>query len=290
MKALVLGSTGMLGRALVSEGKKRGFVVYEMAKDGADFAFDVVDDEALETMIFSVVPDLIINTVAIIDHNFCEKNPSIAYLVNTRPVSIITRAAKKINSYFVQISTDHFFTGDGDKKHAEDAPVSLVNEYARTKYLAEMLALHYEKALIIRTNIIGFRYEKDRPTFAEWVLRSFKKTEEMTLFYDYFTSSIDVTNFSKILFDVIAKKTTGLLNVACRDVVSKKEFIQTMAKCLQVDLSLAHIGSVRNLHGAQRAESAGLDVEKVENLLGYKLPAKDIVVNDLIKECRMDLL
>ena len=40
-----------------------------------------------------------------------------------------------------KISTDHFFTGDRDAKHRESDKVSLVNEYARTKYLGEILAM-----------------------------------------------------------------------------------------------------------------------------------------------------
>ncbi len=281
----------MLGRALVLESNAREITTYGMAKDNAEFSIDIVDDKALKNLISFVVPDVIINTVAIIDHNFCEENPSVAYLVNSRPVSVVVDAAKKINAYFVQISTDHFFSGEGDQKHSEDAEVSLLNEYARTKYLAEVLALTYKQTLVVRTNIVGYRYEKNNPTFVEWVIRVLKKPESMTLFYDYFTSSIDVKNFSKILFDVIEKRPTGILNVACRDVVSKKEFIQAMANELGVDLSQARDGSVHDLQGrVRRAESAGLDVTNAEKLLGYSFPTKDMVITSLIKDCRMDLL
>ncbi len=63
----------------------------------------------------------------------------------------------------MQISTDHYFCGQGDLKHDESAPVTLLNEYARTKYAGEAFALTNPEACVIRTNVVGFRGWEVRP-------------------------------------------------------------------------------------------------------------------------------
>lgn len=283
MKILILGAAGMLGKALVSEAKTRKLVAFDADQCNATFCFDITKDEELTSLIKTTNPDILINTVAIVSHDICEKNRSKAYMVNARPASIIAQLAKKMHFFNIHISTDHFYTNDKEKKHTEDDPVCLLNEYARTKYIAECFALTHKKSLVIRTNIVGFRNDPERPTFVEWVIKSLQNKTSMTLFNDYYTSSIDVKTFSKILFDLIEKKIYGTLNIAAQDVSSKQMFIESLAQQFNPSLKNCSIGSVRALPGT-RAESAGLDVTKAETLLAYKLPTSEQVINNLVKE------
>jgi dTDP-4-dehydrorhamnose reductase len=284
MSILILGSTGMLGQTLMAEAQARNIQAYGAAKEHTEYLCDVSNDQDLSNLIRSLKPSVIINTVAIIDHMLCEKDPGHAYCVNARPASVIASLAQEIGAYVVHISTDHYYCDDGDKKHSEQDPVLLFNEYARTKYIAEVLALTYALTLVVRTNIVGFRYEKERPTFVEWIINSFNNKQPMTLFDDYFTSSIDVYHFSKILFDLIEKKPTGILNISSSDVSSKKDFIESFAVGMKFDVSNVTTGSVKKLQGARRANSLGLDVSRAQTLLGYSFPTKDMVIERLIKE------
>ncbi len=285
-KVLILGSSGMLGQALLKAAKLKNFEVYGMAIQNADFCFDIMNDFELKKIILNLKPEIVINSVAIVNIDACEENPSQAYLINARPVSIIAKLCENINAYFVQISTDHYFTGDKNKKHTENDRVTLVNEYARTKYIAEKFALTYDNALILRTNIVGFRGDLSNPTFVEWVLDSLRKDNQIRLFTDFFTSSFDVTTFANIFFDKISTiRPTGLLNFAARDVFSKKDFIKYLAKQLGFDVEKKFIdSSVLELKNAARAESLGLDVSKAEKILKYKLPTMKMVADNLITE------
>lgn len=284
VKVLILGAAGMLGRTLVTEAKKRNFQTFDADQHNASLLFDITEDQAVKALIRQINPNILINTVAMVSHNTCENNPANAYLVNARPASIIAQLAKEQNFYNIHISTDHFYTNDKNKKHTESDDVCLVNEYARTKYAAECFALTYAQSLVVRTNIVGFRNEPERATFVEWVIQSLKTEAPITLFDDYYTSSIDVTTFSKILFDIIgAKKQYGLLNIACREATTKQKFIEQFAQKLDSPLINASTGSVHALPGL-RAESSGLDVTKAERITNYKLPTLDQVLDKLANE------
>lgn len=284
MKILILGSTGMLGQALTIEAHKRNYEVIGIARENADFCIDITDDQTLKKTIDVLKPNLIINTVAIVSHKICQENPALAYITNARPVAVLSEIARQKNIYLVQISTDHYYTGDYNLQHSEKSPIRLVNEYAMTKYAAEQFSLIHQKSLVVRTNIVGFRYKSDSPSFAEWVFSSLVNQQPMSLFDDFFTSSIDVTSFAKILFDMLAKEYFGLLNIANREVFSKKTFIEAIANSLGCGLENTKLGSIFDLKGGSRAESLGLDVSKAEKILGYNLPTMKEVVANLVSK------
>ena len=183
-----------------------------------------------------------------------------------------------------QISTDHYFSGDGNLLHDETCQVVLLNEYARTKYAGECFALTDPNNLILRTNIVGYRGWAGLPTFVEWAIAGLVAVKPMALFEDFYTSSIDVSNFSKSLFDLLEKDACGLFNLAARESNSKSEFILRLAKKLKFDTSGCSTGSIRSLTEVCRAESLGLNVSYAESVLGYRLPDLESVVESLAKE------
>jgi dTDP-4-dehydrorhamnose reductase len=284
MKVLIFGSTGMLGRALMREASSRKLTVTGAARHDADLMLDITDDSALAEAITRLRPDIIINCAALVNHDKCEKNPEPAYRVNARAVGIMAESASKTGSYLVQISTDHYYTGDVDLKHPESFPVRLINEYARTKYAGEIFALTCAGALVVRTNIVGFRDREERPSFAEWVIRALNENAPITMFDDFYTSSLHVVQFAKALFDLLERRPMGIVNLASREVSSKRAFIESLAKHMNRSLQNAATGSVKSLAGTPRAESLGLNVAKAEKLLGYRLPTLDEVILSLMKE------
>lgn len=282
---LVLGATGMLGQALMRVGKERGLEVIGTARTGSDIDLDVLDERAMRRCLRDLAPKTVINAVAETRLDRCEREAGMAYLLNARPASILAEVGRASEFHLVQISTDHYFTGGGAAQHDEDAPVRLVNEYARTKYAGERFALTLDDALVVRTNIVGFRAREGAPTFVEWAFESLRNGRSMTLFDDFFTSSLDVTAFSEALYDLLPLRIHGVLNLASSEVSSKKRFIETLAARTGYACSHCVAGSVHELTGEiRRAESLGLDVTRAEALLERKLPGLAEVVSALAEE------
>ncbi|HBS47684.1 TPA: hypothetical protein DEO28_04970 [Candidatus Dependentiae bacterium] len=284
MKILVLGSSGMLGRVLVKEFKSKNWIVCGTAIDQADFVFDIRDDFKLNCLIESFYPDIIVNTVAIIDHEVCDAHPGLAYQINARPLTILTEICKKKNIFLVQISTDYYYHGNKNLKHKEDARICLLDEYARTKYAAEIFTLLYNNSLVVRTNIVGFRNDKTQPSFVEWVIDALVNKRNINIFDDVYVSSIDVSCFANVLSQLLVKKPVGIFNVASCDVFTKKDFAIGLAKKLNFDFSNFNIGSVKNLSHNVRADSLGLDVSKIEDLLKISLPTMEEVIDNILLE------
>lgn len=277
---LLLGCTGMVGQGLCREARRRTARVLGAARHKADVALDVRDEQEIVRVFTTIDPEIVINAAAVADVELCEEQPHLAHAVNAQAVAVISRLCRESGAFLVHLSTDHYFTGDGRKLHDEGAPVRLVNSYARTKHAGELFALEDVRSLVVRTNVTGFRGWPGKLTFAEWVFDGLEKRRPMHLFTDFHTSTVDVASFSRVLFDLIERRATGLLNVAAREVASKKDFVVATARRFGVTLDWAEDASVRSLR-TPRAESLGLDVSKCEGLLGYAMPALDQVVASL---------
>ncbi len=281
---VILGSTGLLGQALKREAVRRSIYAIGVARANAERMLDVTDAAALGRLLEEIRPAVIINAAAMTALDACERSPGDAYMINARLAALLVRHCAIHGGKLLQVSTDHYFTGDGQRLHGEDASVSLLNEYARTKYAGEGFALSNPDSLVVRTNVVGFRGWAGRPTFVEWAIAALRAEEPMTLFDDFYTSSLDVESLASVLLDLVERQACGLLNVAARECSSKQEFILGLARRLNLSTANCRAGSVRKLAGTAGAESLGLDVSAAEQLLGYTLPGAASVLDRLVQQ------
>jgi dTDP-4-dehydrorhamnose reductase len=283
MAILLFGATGMLGQAIAAEATRRGDALCRVSRHGPDRTIDLASIDGIKPLLAEVAPALVINAAAIADIEACERDPVSALAVNARAVLAMAEFCRDATIPFVQISTDHFFTGNGAAPHSELAPVALVNHYARTKFLAEGFASLAPQALIVRTNITGLRRSPGRPSFAEWALDALERRAPLRLFDDFYTSTIDTPSFARALFDLMKKGATGVVNLASRTIASKRHFVHTLASAMGIALDWDGPASVATFAVA-RAESLGLDVAKAERLLGYALPDIEQVCGTLVAQ------
>lgn len=281
---LVAGATGMLGSQVIIEARSRGFDVCGVARADADFNIDLTDQSLLRKVLTDVKPDLIINCAALISIEQCEKAPQLAFDINVGIAQSLCSAATESGAKLVHISTDHFFDGGAASKHSEQTPVILLNEYARTKYAAEnVIKKLCASALILRTNIVGYAGLRDRSTFGRWVVRSLVDRLPLVVFENVFHSPIHTTCFSSYLFDLVEKDACGIVNVASSQVVSKAEFIRSVAIALNIKFDWSESGNVEDLV-VPRPKAMGLDVSKVENMLGVEMPRPSVAAEKIVAE------
>jgi dTDP-4-dehydrorhamnose reductase len=278
---LVMGATGLLGQALMGELRRRKMTAAGLARQGADIKADITDDAGISALIAELAPGVVINTAALIDVGACEHDPDRAAGINGRAVGVIAKACRISGSKLVQVSTDHFYTGDGRAKHDEAAPVTLLNEYARSKHAGETRAGDNDDALIIRTNFTGWRGLPNAPTFLEWAVGAIRAGEEITAFEDFYTSTLDAESCARAIVDLAENGLSGLVNLGARDVASKKEFLYMLASALGGETSRIRTGSVLGLT-PRRAESLGLDSNRAQALIDWELPDTATVIDRLL--------
>ncbi len=201
-KVLVIGAGGLLGQEFVERLSMSGKYIV-IGKKKTDL--DITDREAVKLCLCEIQPDVVINCAALIDVDFCEKNPEAAFRVNAEGPRVLIEALHEESvgtSSFVHISTSDVF-GTGERPHTTlDIPLP-VNTYGKTKLQGEQFLRESESFQAVRTYIFrtGWLYGKAKQTFIDFVANALLERKEVSLVADQFNIPV---NASDLVSSVIA--------------------------------------------------------------------------------------
>lgn len=302
MRVCILGDSGLLGQTLVQKwaAEPSESVLGISSSDFQESRFwkplkgyyehrtvDLLrDKEGFLAEVKRFKPRLLINCVALTHLAECERNKDLAERLNARLPEALAEAVEEQGIDFIHFSSDQVFDGRKRKPYQEGDPLRPVNWYGRTKQSAEEgIGKRNSKALIVRTNIVGFRDRKGNLPFAEWLCQSLIEGKEITLFEDYVTSPIHVRDLSDLVRRAYDAHLSGILHLAARDSVSKYELGYKFAAVAGLDFSKVRRGRLRDSGLVPvRPGFLALDVSRGEEQLGLTFPS----VADTVKNLSVD--
>lgn len=127
-KVLLLGSTGKMGIALIDIFSAGYEVIGKNSRD-----FNAADFAQVGRLINNTKPDVVINTVAFLGIDPCEKEPGKAFILNTLYPKLLAGLSNENNFLLIHFSTDAVFNDEKNGFYTEaDQPYPL-NIYGFTK-------------------------------------------------------------------------------------------------------------------------------------------------------------
>ncbi|QDE38489.1 dTDP-4-dehydrorhamnose reductase [Luteibacter pinisoli] len=189
MKILLLGAQGQLGQTFLSDGglAARGDLVAGSregtAAPGARGALaDLSDSAALEALLHSERPDVIVNAAAYTAVDKAEGDEALATQVNGDAVGVLGRWAAAHGALVVHFSTDYVFAGDSPTPYAADDATDPQGAYGRSK-LAGEIALRESGArhFLFRT---AWVYSPVGHNFLKTMLRLGAERDELSVVAD----------------------------------------------------------------------------------------------------------
>ena len=141
------GAAGQLGRDVVSV-LGRHETVEVTAADHAALA--VEDRAAVDCLIETVRPGVVIHAAAITNVDLCETDPGRANAVNAIGTRNVAEAAERVGAHMVYVSTDYVFDGRGSRPYRESDQANPISVYGATKLAGERACP--EGATIVRTS------------------------------------------------------------------------------------------------------------------------------------------
>lgn len=132
-KILMFGYTGKMGTAL------RQAIGGEAEIAGVNSSdIDVADLDAVRDLVRRSGADVVINAVARLGIDDCEKHPTEAFRVNALFPAVLAECTEREGRVLVHFSSETVFSGDkGDFLTEDDAP-DPVNAYGYSKYMSEL--------------------------------------------------------------------------------------------------------------------------------------------------------
>jgi dTDP-4-dehydrorhamnose reductase len=256
------------------------------------FQCDVLADQnAFLKNISKLKPSIIINCAALADIGLCEQYPDKAFRLNALLPEQLGGIARDFDAGFIHISSDAFFGGPSRIPHDEFENPCPLNVYGQTKLEGEHRVISKNpNALVVRTNIVGFRDRKGSPTFAEWLCRSLSEEKDIALADDFVASSIHVDFLTELMIQAHTKGAKGLLNIASRDSASKYLFGKLLAESLGANFENVKKIAIRDLNLIPpRAPYIALDVSKGEALLGKRFPEISFTIQRLAADFKIQI-
>ena len=274
---LVTGGSGYLGGwvarlARADWGVVATYLAHPPQERGADWRrLDVTDGTAVDALVAEVRPAVIVHTAA--------ANPGAGMdfqVTNVTGTRHVARAAARLGSRLIHVSTDVLFDGEKGNYVEEDLPAP-ISPYGRSKALAEGEVIGSgAEAVIVRTSLIyGWRPRIDRHT--RWVLDDLEHGKPVRLFVDELRCPIWVEGLAAALVELAGLDTTGVLHVAGEQVLSRYEFGVRLLRFHDVDSS-AIIAARSRGSGLQRPLDCTLDCSRARALLRTPLPGLDEVL------------
>jgi len=169
-RALVIGASGQVGLAL-SSALKGVWDLVETAHNHAvapQVPLDLGDQSAVESLLASVQPDVVLIAGAMCNVDGCELEPEVCWRINVNGPAVVAAYLSRHGGTAVFFSTDHVF--DGTKvSYQESDTVHPLSVYARSKVDAEDAVRQSlpTRHLILRT---GWVYGPD-PNRRNFILR-----------------------------------------------------------------------------------------------------------------------
>jgi len=277
LKVLVTGANGMLGSSLCRLYNNK-HEVYAFHRDKvylssctADYSLDLMDSNQLDAHFSQIKPDLVIHCTGLTSVDRCEKEPTLAHEANVTVTENVARICSN-KTKLVYLSTDQVYGETADYSEDND-DLYPVNQYGKTKLQGEKKVKELcTDHLILRTNIFGWNIKPERTSSAEWIYRSLKKSEEITLFTDYTFSPVYTECLGDIIMHLVDEDFTGVINAGSPTPCSKYDFGIQLAEEFRFDKSCIRKGSITDYNFvAPRCNKLDLNISKL-SYMGLTAP------------------
>jgi len=278
-KQIIILGIGFLGGYVLDTLKMNG-----ISSEGTNYQnisnsikLNAVNIEEVEKYLISVKPETVINCVGIGDIDFLEKNPTIAYKINSDSAKNIAKICNKLGIYMIHISTDSVFDGQTGM-YKENDKVNPLNIYTKSKALAENYVQDNAKnSVIVRTNFYGF--DKKNKWFFNWIINSLSSGKKITGFTDLIFNPLEISNLSNLLIELTTIKHEGILHLSSNDFLSKYDFIMKVASVFNFDKNLIIKGN--SSFTVKRPKNTTLDNSISKRILKTQITPLDLCLKNI---------
>lgn len=303
-KILILGMSGLTGYKISKLAYEKFLVhgTYNQRQINFEniisYNANLTDQKRVKEIFLSVKPDIIINTTALHNVDYCEENPQQAEVVNAETIRTIFKNAKECNSQIIHISTDYVFDGTKSSPYNEEDKPMPLSIYGNSKLKGEKI-LSNTKHIIIRPSVVygwtplesaGTISSSGKPmNFALWILTKLNKKEPMKIVKDQYASATLADSLAESILKIAGTDKSGLYHISGLSCESRYDFAIKLAEKFGYDTSLiSPVTSSSFVQKAKRPEYSCLDCTKAINDFGLKLlttdEALDVMKSQVEKE------
>lgn len=267
MRALIIGASGFVGRALLTAFGPTAVGTYCNHPAEGLRQLDIRDPQAVGALLADVRPELILHPAAQPHVDWCEDHVEESAAINATGTANVVVAARAAGARYVFFSTDYLFNGD-DGPYTEDAAPDPLNVYGRHKLEAEhTIAEQLDDYVIVRVcNVFGF--EPAGKNFVMAVLRMGRAGEPMNLPADQWGNPTYADNLAEAVKELAESRQRGVFHVVGPRSMDRVTFAREACEVFGLDPAFLRPRVTAELgQRARRPLRGGLDAAKARATL-----------------------
>jgi len=277
---LVLGASGLLGYHCVQAFQRKYRIIQTYhthpIADNHSVRLDLSQsNKQIRTILRQYRPDIIINTVAYVTVDGCEKDPEIAKRLNVDLVRELVDCMSDLHlqdCHFIQISSDSVYGKKADgitSKWRESDHANPLSVYAASKLDSEKEAFrHVGKSSVLRTAFYGINPHSEK-SLLWWIINNARNGVVMDGWENVFFSPVSARTLSNVIYDMVEAGIQGLFNVGSVDSCSKYSFVDAVCQELEIDSGVNKITCNHRGSEVIRPEYSVLDSSKLAGVLNW---------------------
>lgn len=209
---------------------------------------DITEMEKVKKLLTEIHPDFIVNTCAINNVDYCEKNQDVAKKINTDFVSDLSEISKSLDSKLIHLSSDSVFDGTKKTSYTEVDPTNPINYYGLTKLLGEKPVLENPENVVIRVSVLygwlhkqisNLQSSSMKPSnFGKWFIEKLMANEKVKIITDEYSTPIIADDFARVILHSVEKNLKGLYHAAPHTQITRYDFCQKLAQNLGLNQEL----------------------------------------------------
>jgi len=244
MKVLILGATGLLGKALV-----RVWTGDEVLAMGSRDV-DICDSAKVREIVGNTRPDWIVLAAAYTDVDGCESNRELAFSVNRDGAVNVAEAARQVRSKLIFLSSDYVFEGKKTSPYEVDDKRNPQSVYGHSKAEAEIRLLEIlPNCCIARTSWV---YGVGGKCFPETILRLAANRSALDVVNDQRGCPTYTVDLSRAIIQLCRKDASGIVHVTNAGDCSWFDFAQEIITGAGLTIEVRPVSSQQMARPAPR--------------------------------------
>lgn len=228
VRVLITGAGGQLAADLRAACAAAGYTVHAPRRA----ELDIADEEAVQSALDALRPELILNAAAYNRVDDAEAHPALAYAINALGPRLLARGAATLGATLVHYSTDYVVGGDRATPYHEDDPPAPRSAYATAKLAGEF----FVRALVPRHYVLrvcglfGLAGRSTRQgNFVETMLRAADAGRPLRVVTDQVVAPTSTADVARVTLDLVHRQAPyGLYHCTGRGETSWYDFARAI--------------------------------------------------------------
>jgi dTDP-4-dehydrorhamnose reductase len=277
MKALILGATGLLGRALLRQWTQDDL----LGIGSADI--DIRDVSAVERVVRENHPDWIVLAAAYADVDGCEGNPELAFSVNRDGAVHVAEAAKRSGARLLFLSSDYVFDGMKTSPYETADERNPQSVYGRSKAEAEIRLLEtLSECCIVRTSWL---FGVGGKCFPDTILKLAASRPALDVVSDQRGCPTYTTDLARAIIELCRKGASGIVHVTNSGDCSWFEFALEILKGAGLKAEVRSVSTQQMARPAPRPAYSVMSATSL-GLYGISMPGWSDALRRYLEERR----